>query len=257
MLGDPRLAVPGRGRRTGSSGARASPERLALAAAIFGSLGALALLVWILGAAGRSSRRASSSSRCRRSSRRGRAASIALAAKFPRVARHDRPAGRASDASGCLRPAQRRVQRHCRRSCSRSCTRRSTSSPWRSWRIYLSLHPALYREWLIALFPPIHRDLVRDVLADLADSLRAYIVGQLLTMTFLGAITALGLFAARRSVLAAVRNLHRPRGDRPVLRHPAVDDAAGAVRPHRQLATTASVRSDTRCSSSDWASSCT
>jgi predicted PurR-regulated permease PerM len=60
--------------------------------------------------------------------------------------------------------------------------------------IYLSLHPALYREWLIALFPPIHRDLVRDVLSDLADSLRAYIVGQLLTMTFLGAITALGLY---------------------------------------------------------------
>jgi predicted PurR-regulated permease PerM len=60
--------------------------------------------------------------------------------------------------------------------------------------IYLALHPALYREWLIALFPPIHRDLVRDVLADLADSLRAYIVGQLMTMTFLGAITALGLY---------------------------------------------------------------
>jgi predicted PurR-regulated permease PerM len=60
--------------------------------------------------------------------------------------------------------------------------------------IYLALHPALYREWLIALFPPIHRDLVRDVLGDLADSLRSYIVGQLLTMTFLGAITALGLY---------------------------------------------------------------
>jgi predicted PurR-regulated permease PerM len=60
--------------------------------------------------------------------------------------------------------------------------------------IYLSLHPALYREWLIALFPPIHRDLVRDVLGDLADSLRAYIVGQIMTMTFLGALTAIGLF---------------------------------------------------------------
>ena len=60
--------------------------------------------------------------------------------------------------------------------------------------IYLALHPALYREWLIALFPPIHRDLVRDVLGDLADSLRAYIVGQLLTMTFLGALTAAGLW---------------------------------------------------------------
>ncbi|MEP6495283.1 MAG: AI-2E family transporter [bacterium] len=60
--------------------------------------------------------------------------------------------------------------------------------------IYLAVHPSLYREWLIALFPPRHRDLVRDVLADLADSLRAYIVGQLMTMTFLGAITALGLY---------------------------------------------------------------
>jgi predicted PurR-regulated permease PerM len=60
--------------------------------------------------------------------------------------------------------------------------------------IYLALHPALYREWLIALFPPIHRDLVRDVLGDLADSLRAYIVGQLLTMTFLGGLTAAGLY---------------------------------------------------------------
>ena len=59
--------------------------------------------------------------------------------------------------------------------------------------IYLSLHPALYREWVIALFPPIHRDLVRDVLGDLGDSLRAYIVGQLLAMFFLGALTAIGL----------------------------------------------------------------
>ena len=60
--------------------------------------------------------------------------------------------------------------------------------------IYLSVHPALYREWVIALFPPIHRDLVRDVLAELADSLRAYIVGQMLTMGFLGALTAVGLW---------------------------------------------------------------
>ena len=82
----------------------------------------------------------------------------------------------------------------CRRSCSRSCMPRSMCSPSAVMAIYLSLHPALYREWLIALFPPIHRDLVRDVLADLGDSLRAYIVGQVLTMTFLGAITALGLF---------------------------------------------------------------
>jgi predicted PurR-regulated permease PerM len=61
--------------------------------------------------------------------------------------------------------------------------------------IYLALHPALYREWLIALFPPIHRDLVRDVLGDLGNSLRAYIVGQLTAMGVLAALTAVGLWA--------------------------------------------------------------
>jgi len=60
--------------------------------------------------------------------------------------------------------------------------------------IYLALQPGVYREWLIALFPPVHRDLVRDVLRDLADSLRAYIVGQLLAMTVLAALTAAGLY---------------------------------------------------------------
>ncbi|MDB4917555.1 MAG: hypothetical protein JWM95_5199 [Gemmatimonadetes bacterium] len=60
--------------------------------------------------------------------------------------------------------------------------------------LYLAIHPALYREWLIALFPPIHRDFVRDVLSDCAGSLRAYIVGLLLTMTFLGTLTASGLY---------------------------------------------------------------
>ena len=61
--------------------------------------------------------------------------------------------------------------------------------------IYLSLQPSLYREWLIALFPPIHRDLVRDVLGDLADRLRSYIVAQLFAMFVLGALTTIGLYA--------------------------------------------------------------
>jgi predicted PurR-regulated permease PerM len=61
--------------------------------------------------------------------------------------------------------------------------------------IYLSLQPALYREWLIALFPPIHRDLVRDVLGDLRSTLRAWIVGQLIAMFVLAALTAIGLYA--------------------------------------------------------------
>jgi predicted PurR-regulated permease PerM len=60
--------------------------------------------------------------------------------------------------------------------------------------IYLALQPGLYREWIIALFPPVHRDLVRDVLRDLADALRSYIVAQLLAMMVLAAFTALGLY---------------------------------------------------------------
>jgi predicted PurR-regulated permease PerM len=63
--------------------------------------------------------------------------------------------------------------------------------------IYLSLHPALYREWLIALFPPIHRDLVRDVLSDLGATLRSWIVGQLFAMFVLALLTAIGLYALR------------------------------------------------------------
>ena len=60
--------------------------------------------------------------------------------------------------------------------------------------LYLALHPALYREWLIALFPPIHRDLVRDVIGDLGDTLRAWIVGQLTAMAVLAVLTAIGLY---------------------------------------------------------------
>jgi predicted PurR-regulated permease PerM len=60
--------------------------------------------------------------------------------------------------------------------------------------IYLALHPGVYREWLIALFPPVHRDLVRDVLGDLGSQLRSWIVGQLFAMFTLAFLTAIGLY---------------------------------------------------------------
>lgn len=60
--------------------------------------------------------------------------------------------------------------------------------------IFLALHPATYREWLIALFPPLRRDIVRDVLADAASTLRSWIVGQLLAMSILAVLTAVGLY---------------------------------------------------------------
>lgn len=63
--------------------------------------------------------------------------------------------------------------------------------------IYLSLYPGLYREWLIALFPPVHRDTARDVLRDMGVTLRAWITAQLLAMAVLAALTAVGLYILR------------------------------------------------------------
>ena len=59
--------------------------------------------------------------------------------------------------------------------------------------LYLTLRPAMYREGLIMLAPPIHRELVRDILGDLGRTLRAWIVGQLLAMLVLGVLTWIGL----------------------------------------------------------------
>jgi predicted PurR-regulated permease PerM len=59
--------------------------------------------------------------------------------------------------------------------------------------VYLTLRPALYREGIIVLVPPVHRDLARDILSDLSTTLRAWIVGQILAMIVLGTLTWVGL----------------------------------------------------------------
>jgi predicted PurR-regulated permease PerM len=59
--------------------------------------------------------------------------------------------------------------------------------------VYMALRPGLYSEGLITLTPPVHRELVRDILTDLATTLRAWIVGQLFTMVALGILTWIGL----------------------------------------------------------------
>jgi predicted PurR-regulated permease PerM len=61
--------------------------------------------------------------------------------------------------------------------------------------IYLALRPSVYREGFILLAPPVHRELVRDLLSDLGRTLRAWIVGQILAMITLGAFTWIGLWA--------------------------------------------------------------
>ena len=60
--------------------------------------------------------------------------------------------------------------------------------------VYLALRPALYRDGILALVPHLHKDLVRDVLADLASTLRAWIVGQIAAMVILGGLTWAGLW---------------------------------------------------------------
>ena len=59
--------------------------------------------------------------------------------------------------------------------------------------IYLALRPAIYKEGLIQLAPPVHRELVRDILGDLGRTLRAWIIGQILAMIVLGVLTWIGL----------------------------------------------------------------
>lgn len=59
--------------------------------------------------------------------------------------------------------------------------------------IYLASRPEVYREGVIALAPPVHRELVRDILSDLKRSLRAWIGGQMIAMATLGILTWIGL----------------------------------------------------------------
>jgi predicted PurR-regulated permease PerM len=59
--------------------------------------------------------------------------------------------------------------------------------------MYLALRPSLYREGFILLAPPVHRELVRDILGDLGRTLKAWIVGQILAMIVLGVFTWIGL----------------------------------------------------------------
>jgi predicted PurR-regulated permease PerM len=63
--------------------------------------------------------------------------------------------------------------------------------------MYMALRPDVYREGIILLTPPVHRELVRDILADLGRSLRAWIGGQILAMFVLGALTYVGLVMLR------------------------------------------------------------
>jgi len=61
--------------------------------------------------------------------------------------------------------------------------------------VYLSRHPGVYVEGIVAVVPPSRRRLAREILADLGSTLRAWVVGQVIAMVLLGGLTTLGLWA--------------------------------------------------------------
>ena len=61
--------------------------------------------------------------------------------------------------------------------------------------LYIAVRPRMYRDGILSLVAPKHRAVGARVLDDAAATLRAWVVGQLLTMLVLGALTALGLLA--------------------------------------------------------------
>jgi predicted PurR-regulated permease PerM len=60
--------------------------------------------------------------------------------------------------------------------------------------LYLARSPSVYVEGLVALVPPSRRRLARVILYDLKQTLHAWVVGQLIAMVLLAALTTLGLW---------------------------------------------------------------
>ncbi len=61
--------------------------------------------------------------------------------------------------------------------------------------IFLARHPAIYADGVVALAPPRRRPLARAILRDLNLTIRAWVIGQIIAMVLLAALTTLGLWA--------------------------------------------------------------
>lgn len=61
--------------------------------------------------------------------------------------------------------------------------------------IYLARHPRVYVEGIVALTPPSRRPIARAILQDFNVTIRAWVVGQIVAMLLLAALTTLGLWA--------------------------------------------------------------
>jgi predicted PurR-regulated permease PerM len=60
--------------------------------------------------------------------------------------------------------------------------------------IYFAIQPDTYRQFAMSVTPPRHREAAREVIEALSETLRAWTIAQLLAMTTLAALTALGLW---------------------------------------------------------------
>jgi predicted PurR-regulated permease PerM len=61
--------------------------------------------------------------------------------------------------------------------------------------IFLARHPTVYADGVVALVPPRRRQLARAVLHDLNLTIRAWVLGQIIAMVLLAALTTFGLWA--------------------------------------------------------------
>jgi predicted PurR-regulated permease PerM len=61
--------------------------------------------------------------------------------------------------------------------------------------LYLARHPQVYAGGLVALVPPRRRPLARAILLDANITIRAWVLGQIIAMVLLAALTTLGLWA--------------------------------------------------------------
>ena len=61
--------------------------------------------------------------------------------------------------------------------------------------IFLARHPGVYTDGVVALVPPRRRRLAHDILDDLNGTIRAWVLGQIIAMVLLAALTTLGLWA--------------------------------------------------------------